>query len=108
MVFQLVAAIAAEVAVFTFSVGMEVQSALSGRSNLGAAASERNKAQAENIKLTHQEYEQLALDAQKQEEMARRQEQLGGVAPLASSSSLGVSSICCLMLIMMMTMAASS
>ena len=101
MVFQIIAAVAVEVAVLTYSMVSEVKSALGGRAeNLENLVSARNEANKEGIKQAHMEYEQVAKDQQ-------RANQQAATGPAMSSSSVSLSSVC-VCVVMMMMMAATT
>ena len=100
MVFQLIVAVAVEVAVFTYSMVSEVKSAWGGRTeNLENLVSARNEANKEGIKQAHIEYEQVAKDQQRANQQA--------AGPVMISSSVSLSSVC-VCVVMMMMMAATA
>lgn len=101
MVLLIILEVAMEVAVFAFTMYSEVSSALAGRSDLPGMISEANKAQAEGIRQTHTEYEQMAEEERQRQKRAKQ-------APMMSSSSLSLCASCSVSMMMLMMMAAAS
>jgi len=104
MVFQLIAGIAAEIAMTTYSMTTEIKSALGGRAeNIENIVSARNETNAEGIKQAHDQYEQLAEEQRKNRGAAGGSTQ----AALVSGGSF-LSSLCMSSMMMMMVVAVAS
>jgi hypothetical protein len=100
MVFGAIAAIATT----AMGVGMELAAGLTGGTDVSGMASERNKANAENIKNVHAEYERLALQEQEQGNPLQSQQM---VPLMSSSSSVLLSSVAVIVCMMMLAATAA-
>jgi hypothetical protein len=104
MVFQLIAGIAAEIAMTTYSMTTEIKSALGGRAeNIENIVSARNETNAEGIKLAHDQYEQLA-----EEQRRMRGSASGSTQSTLISGGSFLSSLCMSSLMMMMVVATAA